>query len=72
MKSAASAMTFEDTMPLTKPSKLSLKKEIKRVREVNINQMTTGQIIWHLAVRHKFSLMTIYAISISAILAWKW
>jgi hypothetical protein len=71
MKAINDAMTYEDVR-LNKPSNLSLKKELKRVRESDINKMTTGQILVHLIVRHKFPLVVVYALAATALLIVKW
>lgn len=43
--------------PLKKPSKLSVKAEVKRQREKDINRMSTGAIVAHLMYRHRVGLL---------------
>lgn len=55
-KTAGNAMTLEDVR-LSAPARTSVKKEAKRLRELDINTMSDGQIIWHLVKKHKFGLV---------------
>ena len=50
------AMNYEE-VPLSKVSKTAAKKEVKRLRESNINHMSSLAILWFLAVKHKFGIV---------------
>lgn len=41
---------------LSKPSKLSVKQEVKKKKEKDINYMGSWAIIWHLLRRHKLGI----------------
>lgn len=64
-------LKFEE-MPLRRPSVPSIKKEIKRGKEININNMGSGAIIGHLASRHRFPLVITYALAASVLLVIHW
>lgn len=49
-------MQYEE-IPLTKISRTAAKKEVKRLRESNINHMSSLAILWFLAVKHKFGIV---------------
>ena len=54
-------MGFEETEISKKPSKTAINKAAKE----DLDQFTTGRIIWHLVKRHKFGLTAAYAVTIS-------
>ena len=60
--SLTKAMQYED-VPLHSASKSAVKKEVKRLRETDINKMSSLQILWHLAVKHKFGLLVTFTVS---------
>ncbi len=47
---------IEDPM-LTKPSQTSIKQEVKRQKERNINNMNSFAIAWHLTYKHRVGLL---------------
>lgn len=71
MKTASDAMKFED-IKLSTPSKLSVRQEAKKAREVNIHHMSSGQIVLFLGSKHRFELTSLYAALVTALLVVKW
>lgn len=53
------AMQFEE-VPLSKVSNSGVRKEVKRLRDTNINNMSSGAVIWFLVVKHKFELLATF------------
>lgn len=57
------SMEFIDT-----PFKVGSVKGIKSKAQNNVlNNVSTGQIIWHVVKRHKFGLVSTYAIILTAV-----
>lgn len=54
-------MTYEELPVSTKPSKTAVRKQVKH----DIDGLDTSTIVWHLAKRHKFGLVTSYALVLS-------
>lgn len=52
---------FIETPVSTKPSKTAINK----YKTDELNKLDTGAIIWHLVKRHKFALVTTYAVVLS-------
>lgn len=46
-----------DDAQLSAPSKLSVRQELKRHKELNINRMSSWAIIWHLTRKHRTGLL---------------
>lgn len=56
--SFAKPMQYEaEEIPLSTASKTAVKKEVKRLREANIDKMSSLAIVWYLVVKHKFSIV---------------
>jgi hypothetical protein len=54
---SSTAAYMEEPISKLKPSTLSIQKEVKRNRELNINNMGSGAIICHLTLRHRVGLL---------------
>lgn len=44
------------------PSRLSTKQEARRLRELDINKMSSSAIVKHLVIKHKFGLLMTFTI----------
>lgn len=60
MKTAEQAMEFEE-MKLSKPSKLSVRLAARKGQELNINRMSSWQILLYLTAKHRLGLISFYA-----------
>ena len=54
---------YETTPVSKKPSKTAINKAVKE----DLDKFSTGRIVWHLVKRHKFGLVTGYAVVLTVI-----